>query len=438
MPCTKLDLGPLYPYYKRALNQGWTRSRPNKETFLSWYRTHLARQHVAERVDWDFDRWRSACELLRNEMKEFQLDTITLKEAINTFTTLEKSPGLDPITLRKEYSSKANVPFEQVTSLYSKLAEGKLHLAPFSVGYRSHLVKPGEKKARVILVAPAALTVIEKKWADPLFYALKRQTYPKRYACGFDWFRGDGDQILSMFGDRATSLDWSGFDHSPPDWMIEDIMQIIRGLFCNSPEEDEVWTSIINIHKKCRVMAPNGKCVFLKGGIKSGSALTHILGTLTNVAMMYYCVGTSRDFLCYGDDTIVEHLNPKKLAKWVYNHSSFLLNARKCREHEINWLGLAYRSRRWELINRDKRMAQLFFPENGSDDPTFFYKNVQAHLVAMGQDPVAEALLRFLEQSGHTEKLDTRCLGYYKSSYLKSADDIVDIYAMLERLKINM
>nr|APG78348.1 RdRp [Wenling partiti-like virus 5] len=432
----KQDLGNLYPLFLKAKRQGWRRSRPSKSTFQEWQTKLAARQTVAKYVEWDIPRWKDATRLLSKDLQNLRCDTIALKTAINSFSTLGNSPGLDPVTLKREWSSKGDVPWSDVQTLYSQLKRGYLRgVAPFSVAFRSHLVRGDENKARIILVAPAAFTVVEKKWADPLFKALKATTYPKHWACGFDYFKGDGNQIVSMFGEEATSLDWSAFDLSPPTWMIRDIFDCMKSAFTMSGDEERVFDAVSAIHQRCLVKHGDSDPVVMRGGIKTGTAFTHILGTLLNVCMMYYIFGQSRQFLCYGDDTLVTPSDPAKVSRWVRKHSSFTLNSRKCRRREIHWLGLAFRNNDWVLIDRDKRMAQMFFPENGTNDPEGFYKNVQSHLVSCGNDPIGLDLIKYLEDQGYSKVLDTRSLGPYKSRYLDKCK-APDVVAMMTRLKI--
>nr|APG78347.1 RdRp [Wenling partiti-like virus 6] len=426
----------LRPYYHRAQAR-FRRSRPSRADWSKWIATSTHKRKLADEVEWDNERWEEAVEALTRDLKRLTVDTIPLAACPDTFKTLANSPGLDEQSF-KRYETKGDVPWSEVEDFYKLLSEGKSHKCPpFSVAFRNHIVgKDAPNKARVILVAPAALTIVEKKFSAPLALAMRGTAFPKHWATGFDWFRGDGHHMMTYIrSDRALSTDWSTFDLSAPEWMIRDIYRCMYAAFPSlHAEEARVFQSISDIHARCYVQHGNEK-FHMRGGVKTGSSFTHIEGTLINIAMQYYIHGKDAEFLCYGDDTVVKSaLSPRQIARFVHKHSSFTMSVEKTHKG-VQWLGLCYRDERWVLINPAKRWASLFMPERPNNHPDGFARNMQAHLIAAGEDDMASILRDVLEDEGHHDLIPGGAALSYKNRVL--ADYEISVIAELEsRLKI--
>nr|APG78295.1 RdRp [Sanxia partiti-like virus 2] len=436
---------PLYiSKWRRAKLQGWTRSFPSRHSVDIWWKKYRERQAVASRVKWDMSKWADAVSSLVNDLKEIgPINALPLESAPSCFTDLSASAGLS-LDGTRPWKTKSELPMSEIYDMWNILKNGKLdRIPPYSIAFRSHLVRKSDPpKARVVLVSPGPLAMVEKVFAEPLYRALKSWRWPKPVATGFDWFSGDGHHILAHFPPEDTiSLDFSAFDLCPPVFVIRDIFRVIRSCFSLNGDEANVLESICSSH--CDSMAKYGKRTFrLKGGVRTGSSFTHIVGSFLSCIMIRYLVGPKAKSVSFGDDVLLRgDYTAKQLSSLAHRLSSFTISPTKTKRG-IHWLGLHRKDSIWEVIDQDRRWGQLFHPEYAGDAPGLQEQLLQSHLLAAGTGRMARELRTILIEEGilnlrpNLERELKRCV-YIPWEVLK-ADQATNIIWAEERLKMHM
>nr|APG78349.1 RdRp [Wenling partiti-like virus 7] len=432
----------LRGHYAHVKSLRFRRSRPNKQSFQKWIDKFIGRQRKADQLldkgKWDFDLFESCLDTVVTQLLEEKTTPIPLiPDAISSLTDYSKSPGVDLVGIRR-YPTKGDVPTQVVIDAHKYMAKGEVHKVPdFTVAFRSHLVREDEEdKARIVLVAPAEFVFVEKMFAEPLYNAITRIPLNQRkIATGFKWFSKHAAFISSHFGDSATSLDYSGFDLSPPHWMIRQVFMKLKECFDLNDEEDRIFDSINQVHQRHWVKYHQQRFRMV-GGVKTGTAFTHILGSIIGASMILYLTDGKADALSYGDDVIMKgNWNIRRLARRAADTSSFVIHNHKS-SHRLDWLGNRWdaANHKWVLIDPVRRMGQLFYPE--STTHVALEVQVQAHLYASARDPITEDLALALKQmSSRYTRSEIRDVKFMlKELDLTHADPIT----ASERLKIWM
>lgn len=407
-------------------DKGYHRSWPNKHSFGIWWSKYQFRQRLARRAPWDMVKWDSCVSSLRADLAPIRLTPLPPEHTPHCFTDLTASAGIG-LEGKKEYANKGEIPIAEISSCYRSLAKGQLRDIPdYSIAFRSHLVKKGdEPKSRVVLVSPGPLAMVEKCFADPLYRAMRATRYPKPWASGFDWFRGDGSRILQTFGDNSLSIDFSSFDLCAPVFMIKDVFHLIRGCFDCSDEQDAVLSTICHNHTSSWVRR-GGKRYHMTGGIRTGSSLTHIIGTLICVLMVRYLTELDVESISFGDDVVMNTTTKLRvICDRAQRSSSFSISTSKSKKG-VHWLGLHYTKGRWEVENDDRRWGQLFYPEHIGADSELQVKLLHAHLLAAGSGRMAADLRTIIRETGHTTMTVPTIRSLKRAAYIPATDMSVD------------
>nr|APG78195.1 RdRp [Beihai partiti-like virus 6] len=424
--------------YAIVKQHGFRRSKPHKKTFQQWIDKFIGRQKRAQKCDWNVELWRSSLSAVIDQLSVAKTCPIPLiPDAISSLTDYSKSPGVN-LEGRREFATKGDVSIRQVIAAKRYLANGEVHKVPdFTVAFRRHLVSGDEPdKARIILVAPAEFVFVEKMFAEPLYNAVTSIPFAeRRIATGFKWFSKHAAYMSGRFGPNSTSLDFSGFDLSPPHWMIRDVFAELRRCFDLTPEEDCILDAIGRVHQ-CHWVSFNKQRFRMRGGVKTGSAFTHLLGSIIGAAMMLYLTDGEGKAMSYGDDVVMEgKWNVKRLASRAYESSSFVIHPDKSR-HGLDWLGNRWdkRNGKWVLIDPIRRLGQLFYPETTRH--VDLEVQVQAHLFASAWDPISETLATALREM-HSTSIRSGIRGV---RYMLRKLDLTrsDPISAAERLKIWM
>nr|APG78344.1 RdRp [Wenling partiti-like virus 8] len=442
MPIGKINDSVYANKWRKARAQKWVRSWPNKHSVKIWWSKYQERQRIASKAKWDLPRWDSVVASLKHDLHGIRIDPLPLASAPSTFDDLGASPGLG-LSGKKEYPTKGDIPMEEVDQMWRDLSHGRLHKIPdYSIAFRSHLVKEHDPpKARVVLVSPGPLAIVEKCWAEPLYLALKSTRFPKPWATGFDWFSGDGARILQTFNNESLSMDFSSFDLCAPTFMIRDVFRLIASCFCMNSVEEAVLDTIMRSH--CYSWAKHGDRRYrMGGGIRTGSSLTHIIGTFVCILMTRYLTSEDVQSCSYGDDVVVNTSVPlQEIARRARETSSFTISESKSKKG-VHWLGLKFVKGRWEVENEDRRWGQMFNPEYIGDNPDLQAQLLHSHLLAAGTGRMAAEIRGIIRRIGITSIFPAMDRQLRKAVYLPLATDQLtrakNIFQAERLLKMNM
>jgi len=284
----------------------------------------------------------------------------SVEEAIRNLTTVSTSPG-ECYTGR--YATKAEVPIQEVDIVTDLLAGGVplRNVGLFTrTAFKSVVAK--ETKSRVICIPPFGMVVQEKRFAGPLTEAMAERCMvnDNPFGTGFAWFTSHPVILLAKFQHRnPLSLDFSKFDITVQPYMICEAMRVVKKCFNLSGYDSQIFDSLV--YEACHPVTTNGH----QPGIISGSAFTHILGSLISAAAIAYAymINDLEPPLSqtYGDDAIVADGDLAMITDTLAEHSPLIISAEKS-VYGIEWLGLRREGRVWEPLDPERRMAQLCFP----------------------------------------------------------------------------
>jgi hypothetical protein len=344
---------------------------------------------IIEQSIWNEERVESGFKGLRRCLKGVKnLSTYPIEDVKhNCFTDLGKSAGFN----KSGAKTKNDIPIEEVMEVYNRMSKGDPCLDYiYRVGFRSHLVKREDPdKTRIIVVTPGPIAFVEKIFAHPFQEAMMSHPHTK-WGSGWAWDRHGGQILQQQFKHHAVSLDFKGFDFCAPTWLIEGIFEVISESFELSEVERQILDSIVQSHLNCT--GEYADCKFkLSYGVRTGSSFTHILGTLISMFLMEYC--GVENYKCYGDDVVAEA--DLGYLRAVIGLTSYVIHPQKSCVG-IHWLGLKLVGGRWYLQDPESRIAKLFLPEPGKR-PHSLATRIQASILNSGKDPLAERLIKILE-----------------------------------------
>nr|APG78357.1 RdRp [Beihai partiti-like virus 10] len=379
----------------RSLSRQYRRSAVTKRAYYQWrYDYYKACRRINASI-WNDARVSQAVEGVRYRLRKIRgLLPLRLDDTRSTFTDLNKSAGYN----KSGAKTKGDIKLAEIREVAKRLREGDLCEEYHSnVGFRSHLVKRNAPdKTRVILVTAGPIVFVEKMFAHPFSEALVQHPYTV-WATGFKWDRHGGQLIDHYFKDpsRACSIDFSKFDLSCPNWLKRQIFALIKETFEMEEHEEAIFDSIVETH--CDTTVKYGaEQLRMTHGVRSGSAFTHVMGTLISMFLMEYC--GVENYICYGDDCIAEA--DLKWLRFVTNSTSYVIHPTKSKMGELHWLGLKRKGQRWVMEDPDARVAKLFLPEPGKR-PYDLATRMQASVLNAGRDPLAGVMLDVLERSGN-------------------------------------
>lgn len=161
-------------------------------------------------------------------------------------------------------------------------------------------------KTRLISMIDIYVIIAELKFARPI----------QNFMASHPWYAGgfDRDQIQHRVNEMRSrwhwfmSLDYSSYDQSISNWLIEDAFSCLKLAF--EEVDDELWNIIVSdfIHKNFIVpMDLNGGIIHSDKGVPSGSMFTQIIDTVVNWIMILTYLNSihSRcDMIVMGDDNL--------------------------------------------------------------------------------------------------------------------------------------
>lgn len=214
---------------------------------------------------------------------------------------------------------------------------------------------PEEKcKSRVVSMIDMFSNLCSAKFGLPLQRAFGME---KTYAGG----KTDAqiNDLLQDFRYRYPywlCVDYSHYDQSLSDWLINDVFDIFRAAFSKDQQfDDELWNIVraSTIHKV--FIDGDGKLVESSKGEPSGETLTNLVDTVANELMQttyQFSIGSHPSefqFMIMGDDNIMftkYKMDENLVSTYLTKNFGIECNASKC-EHGETEDNPSFLSRRW-------------------------------------------------------------------------------------------
>lgn len=222
-------------------------------------------------------------------------------------------------------------------------------------------------KTRMINMVDLYVILAELKYAKPIQELLVSN----------DWYAGGKDPsvITRQFSHwRRTynyylSIDYSGYDQTIPDWLIEDAFDIMFKAF---DEKGVLCDVIVNdfIHKD---LLFDGNIYHLDKGVPSGSMFTQIVDTVCNwLIILTYAYSINEpdiDMMVMGDDNIIftrRSWNVRSLSEYVSKNFGMIIGSKSDDVAPVSQTP-HFLSRYWKYTGQWRHpsvlVSKLAFPE---------------------------------------------------------------------------
>lgn len=393
------------PFRRKAL-EGWMRSMSAQEKLPPVYDTLLA--EILQRQGFTATyKPASLCDLaqtfeaLENFSPEHDTRIDSADESVQAGLALAwkcfaKTKGVEPIKpmrlldvqyeLKGEksagltwlHSSKAEA-MEYGLGRAGQILQGSKKPNPCLAGVRTQAKEPekGEEykgKTRLVWAYPLEMTLIEGKFAVPIYSIMKKKRTPMMFARAKHEVGALIDSFVKSTGDCVYGLDYSKFDSTIPSFMIRFAFKVIRTWFDFQDSEDqEGWDTMVKyfIHTPI-VMSDGNLYTGKKHGVPSGSYFTQLVDSIVNVALigaLSHSFGmkiSHRNFFVLGDDVILstyKGCDLSKVADYLRETFGIILHPHKCEVGNAHFLGAD-----WPIVTPTRKLQELvdkgFWPES--------------------------------------------------------------------------
>jgi hypothetical protein len=275
------------------------------------------------------------------------------------------------------------------------VGEGRrVYAPPSKLALRGHLHDLEETKTRPVWVYPAEVTILEGKWAIPYYKHLEENVPAVHFG------QGSMQKLAKMMvsglatHDECTeiTLDWSGYDGSVPNFLIDDAFDIIFGSFDETAVAHQgeivfgghrmarkninLQRFIRNYFKKTKIMLPDGSLYRKEHGIPSGSFFTQSVGSIANwiinKTLAHYFGWNMQRLRVLGDDSSfllpcgLGKVSGPSIAKAAWKGFGITLKISKLRiahnQAQRKFLGYSTSAYRYERPTADW-LAMVLYPE---------------------------------------------------------------------------
>lgn len=317
---------------------------PRQDTHAGWTYITTGNKLKGENLEGIFEEWSSATELARKQGQYFY-----------------------PILIGRR--TQAKMPFD---------ADNNYQPIPFDYKTMS--------KSRVVSMIDMRVIISESMFAKPFQHALGQTGW---YAGGKDDGRINSRvQELRWRYDHWLTLDYSKFDQSISDWLINDAFDVVREAFrYDTTFDEELYSVIKRTFISKAFIDGHGNLVTSCKGVPSGSMFTQIIDSVVN-RLMVDTYMKSRNISSYamiimGDDNIIytgKPIDAEDMSSYLTHNFGIVTNPSKCARGTQDDLP-EFLSRFWTLQGawRDPSVliSKMCYPEHFRD-----YKNKD------GLDPV--------------------------------------------------
>jgi hypothetical protein len=294
--------------------------------------------------------------------------------------------------------------FDVASYMAHFIAAGKrIFIPPAKIALRGHLSAEDEIKTRPVWVFPAEVTVLEGKWALPYYRFLEREVESVHFGEGAMQRLAQllTSDIASHSEATEVTLDWSLFDSSVTNWLIDDAFDIMFNSFDETAVRHQGDLVVGGDHmaqknfkiknwlktyfKKTKVMLPDGSVYAKSHGIPSGSFFTQIIGSIVNYIVVrtldYFNGWGGRRFRVLGDDS--SFLVPNGKGK---------VDGQKVSDQAWTFFGLTLKKEKLRIASKQSQRKFLGYEIQG-----YRYLRSTADWLSMVLYP--ERDVEFLEQS---------------------------------------
>lgn len=262
-----------------------------------------------------------------------------------------------------------------VPILVSKRTQGSAHDE-----FSGKLKQKGKHKTRLVCMVDLRVIASELSFSKPIQHFLSREV---------DWYSGGKtpEELRNLVrrDSRAVnhwvSLDFSSFDQTISDWLIEDAFKIIKSGFSQLSTEDEALLDVVRdsfIHKD--FLLAEGEVKHVDKGVPSGSMFTQIVDSIVNRLMIltflrahsivFRRLGHVNNSNIMGDDHLLattDHVDLDDLAGYLASNFGVVMNPSKCVTSDVRGENPWFLSREFRPVGEWRHpnvlLDHLLFPE---------------------------------------------------------------------------
>jgi len=336
------------------------------------FQDYLDKFNLAQMKPWNEDRWIKAADDMFNRyfaQKQHSVQPLRGRDVRSYVRNLNSSAGLsfDGDGFSRIFRFKHDVPRRHIDREINRwMGQGFIDV-PTTIAFRRHLVQGDKHKVRTVFVTPAAVSFAEAFFSVPITRLFKSLGMDHPIGTGFNWLEGDGRLLEARFPAHSTaSADVSDFDISAKIKQVRYLFELVRRLLQLNTWEDKLFRLLADYQCET-IIRYAGRLVRLKGGIRSGSGFTHIIGCLLNMTLVVCGSGQRRalKFKVFGDDLILHLSDAQHWEDFVRgcHDCGFTISEAKSVIGEIHWLGFNVSTGVPKLLNVDKWWAGFLHPE---------------------------------------------------------------------------
>jgi hypothetical protein len=232
-----------------------------------------------------------------------KLSPLPLDESLLETIQLSKASG------SPEFLSKGEA-FTKDLERAGKICERKTR-RPYCMPFRRCQHGKRGPKTRLVWGYPLSMTLLEARFARPLINCFLAN--PRVMAFG-GTNAGAGARITGIenMGTRV-SLDFSGFDATVSDHLIDVAFNILSTHFVSFDEEEKrAWSTVRGYFTRTPIAMPDGNMYVKRRGIPSGSYFTQLVDSIVNFIAVQYAFLRAHDIsihqekmLVLGDDCVL-------------------------------------------------------------------------------------------------------------------------------------
>lgn len=335
--------------------------------------------------------YKKAKELLKAEFLKFNLRTIKYRsesDIVESLPRVDTHAGFSYIYTGKKKKG------EYVGELFSEFS-AKCLLAKLEKSFNSLILVSArcqasgafqddgsetgtyKPKTRMVSMIDIYQILAELMFAKPLQQCLAT----------VDWYAGGKDDnalhqnIYSKARQSRTvlSLDYSSYDQTISDWLIDDAFEIIKACFTNEIGFDEEMFNIIRNDFKFKCFVDGeGNIVSSSKGVPSGSMFTQIVDSIVNKLMIttYMLSKGISDYsmMIMGDDNLVvvqdHEVSKEDVSSYITKNFGVVCNPDKCSSYSYPE-SFEFLSRFWKLNGvwrtPEILISKMLYPERFRD-----------------------------------------------------------------------